>query len=196
EIAASGGPNMRVLENGLMGQLLDRGYRLRTHVLSNYYGAERSGARSGEERDGILWVLPAGLSHPPTDAVPVASYRPEGQDPAAHDRLAAEVAAHARAAGSLELAPGAELNMSFVLYGHLPQMCPTERSLTEGCDDGADWFEHPDRFLDAPDEAILDAYRSRFITSPQLDPALDQAVQDLSSRPITVWLGPYDERAR
>jgi hypothetical protein len=196
EVVASGGPHFRALENGLISQWDDGGVAVRTHRLVNYYGDGRS-ATGQDDAIGVLWVLPAGLDHPPEDAELIARYEPDAWDATEVDRLAADVAAEVALAGSLEVSTADEDDLGLGLYGHLPDVCPVERPVETECRTGAEVLAEDPDGSGLPARALLDLYRAGLVDGPTLSPELAGRLRSVyEAQAVEVWLGPVPELRR
>jgi len=187
EVAASGGPNYRILENGIIASLVFDDVEVRTATLTNYYGDERSVAAG--DADQVLWIVPADLEHPPEGARLVGTYRPPGWDQAAVESVAERVQ---RAVGDdvLVVPEGVQDDAGLSLFGRLPDICAVERGRVQGCTPGAEALATHPTGEDLPAMALLDLYRAGYAPldlEPDLVADIDEVYGDQA---VDLWLGP------
>jgi hypothetical protein len=191
ELVSSGGPPLRSLSLGLLAQFDDRGEDLLTYVLVPQLGIQRSAEARGASSEGVLWVLPGDVDHPPAGARRLAAYRPPGWDEDRVDALARDIEAFVRTAGAIELAPGFEIDVGLALYGWVPDVCPVELRAVQDCTPAETWSDDPDRLLEVGPRAMLGLYRAHMVASPRLPADLEQRLEDdAGALAVDIWLGP------
>lgn len=188
-VLEAGGVPYWELARGLTAELSEQGWQTATENLVHYFGPDRD-ARVLPV-DAVLHVVPADLPLAPEGGRRVASYRPEGWDPAEAQGLARAVHAHVVAEGPLELTESGAADLHQYLYGHVPGACEPARWQRTRCVGPDAYVDDPQRLLDLDPSVLVALYRAGAVRSPALPEALQSELARLTAAlPAEVFVVP------